>query len=85
MKTSRLTAVWALLSAITLLSWGLGRTAQGSASAPVTIGILVIGLVKTRLVLRTFMEVDSAPGWLRRATDGWLFAFWGAVLAIYLF
>lgn len=83
-----LTAVWAALSAITILSWLLGRTAHDvghiTASVAVTMGVLVIGLIKTRFVLQEFMEVRTAPRWLRICTDAWLIVFWGAVLAIYL-
>ena len=86
--TSRLTAVWVFLSAVTVLAWWLGGTARGGAhlvsSTPVTMGVLLIAFVKTRLVLRSFMEVATGPRWLRRATDGWLVVFWGAVVATYL-
>jgi hypothetical protein len=50
----------------------------------VTAIVLAIALVKCRLVIRTFMEVRTAPTWLRRSTDLWLILFWGAVLALYL-
>jgi hypothetical protein len=36
------------------------------------------------LIIRHFMEVRTAPRWLRLSTDGWLVALWGAVLVIYL-
>jgi hypothetical protein len=91
MKTllrSRQTLVWAALSAITVLSWGLARTARDNghlvASTPVTIAVLAIGFVKARSILQSFMEVRTAPTWLRAFTDLWLLIFWGAVLAIYL-
>ncbi|HTM84429.1 MAG TPA: prokaryotic cytochrome C oxidase subunit IV family protein, partial [Mycobacterium sp.] len=37
-----------------------------------------------RLIIRNFMEVRSAPVWLRRATDAWLVVLWTTVLVIYL-
>jgi hypothetical protein len=83
------TYVWAGLSAITVLSWWLARTARDHghfvASTPVTIAILAIGFVKARIILRSFMEVRTAPVWLRRFCDIWLVVFWGAVLGIYLY
>ena len=83
------TYVWAGLSAITVLSWWLARTAHHGghfvASTPVTIGVLAIGFVKARFILRSFMEVRTAPMWLRRFCDVWLVVFWGAVLVIYLY
>jgi hypothetical protein len=84
----RLTYVWVMLSAITILSWWLGRTAHAGghvvANTPVTIGVLAIALVKARLIMRQFMEVRTAPRWLLISTDAWLVIFFGAVLAIYL-
>ena len=84
----RLTAVWAVLSVVSVVSWSFGRTADGDgqvvASAATTTAVLAMGLVKARLVLRTFMEVRTAPRWLRAATDAWLVGFWGTVLALYL-
>ena len=90
MTNARLTCVWLALSAVTVLSWALGRTGhhgQGRfvASTAVTIAVLAIGVLKARLIFQYFMEVRSAPTWLRIVTDAWLVAFWGAVLAIYLY
>jgi hypothetical protein len=81
-----LTRVWALLSLATLLSWGISKThgAPVDSSLVVTAGVLGVALVKVRLIMRHFMEVSTAPTWLRRVTDGWLVAFWATVLVIYL-
>ncbi|MGV9797717.1 cytochrome C oxidase subunit IV family protein [Mycobacterium sp. NPDC003449] len=87
-RESRLvTWVWLVLSVLTLTSWWVGPVRGGGApetSAPITLIVLVLGLVKCRLVIRYFMEVRSAPAWLRWTTDSWLVALWGAVLGIYL-
>ncbi|CAN5115947.1 hypothetical protein BH09ACT8_BH09ACT8_62960 [soil metagenome] len=85
---NRVTYVWAILSAITLVSWWLGPGhTQGTlvAGVPITVAVLTLGLVKSRLIIRYFMDVRTAPPWLRIATDIWLIVFWGAVLGIYLF
>lgn len=80
---SPLTLVWMLLTAVTFASWWLG-TGGGSdrldVSVPITIGVVTIALVKTRLVFWYFMEVRTAPSWLRWSCDGWL-----AFLAVTLF
>jgi len=55
------------------------------ASAPITIGVLAIGFVKTRMILQQFMEVRTAPTWLRLVRTPWLVVFWGAVLTLYLY
>lgn len=81
------TYVWLILSAITVLSWWLGHPRAGhpfDASLPITIAVLAIGIVKSRLIIRYFMEVRSAPSWLRIGTDVWIVVLWGAVLAMYL-
>ncbi len=86
--TKRVTYVWVIVSAITIVASWLGRTTgvDGHFVASTTVTVLVLGiaLVKCRLIIRTFMEVRTAPPWLRRSTDLWLVLFWGAALALYL-
>lgn len=86
-STRAITAAWLVLSAITVVSWWLapGHTGgEASASVPLTAAAILLGFVKGRVIIRYFMEVRSAPAWLRHSTDLWLVALWGAVLAIYL-
>jgi hypothetical protein len=87
--SARITPVWVVLSAITVLSWWLGHTAHAHghfhASVLITVAVLAIGVIKARLILSYFMEVRTAPTWLRALTDAWLIALWGAILAIYLY
>ncbi|MDR3659399.1 MAG: cytochrome C oxidase subunit IV family protein [Mycobacterium sp.] len=81
------TVVWAVLSAMTVVSWFLApahRHGAASASTTVTIAVLMLAAVKTRLIIRHFMEVRCAPRWLKLATDGWQVVLFGAILAIYL-
>jgi Prokaryotic Cytochrome C oxidase subunit IV len=80
------TYVWIILSAITVLSWWLGHPRSGQAfdaNVPITIAVLAIGFIKARLIIRYFMEVRTAPLWLRVSTDAWLVVLWGAILAMY--
>lgn len=81
---ARVTWTWALLSMLTMLSWTLAADRRFSPSTALTIGILAIAAVKTRLVIRQFMDVRVAPAWLRRATDAWLVILTAAVIALYL-
>jgi hypothetical protein len=86
-KARAITYVWLILSAITLVSWFLGpaRVAgPAAASVPITVAVLAMAFIKARLIIGYFMEVRTAPAWLRLATDAWLVVLWGAVLAIYL-
>ncbi len=68
-----LTRVWATLTAITVLSWWLGR-GQGveyEPGATITYGVLIMATVKALLVIGYFMEVRFAPAWLKSITYGW--------------
>jgi hypothetical protein len=87
-KSSRtITVVWLVLTAITVSSWWLAPghlSSVATASIPITVAAIVLGVIKSRLIIRYFMEVNSAPKWLRRSTDAWLAILWGSVLIIYL-
>ncbi|MGX9673399.1 cytochrome C oxidase subunit IV family protein [Mycobacterium sp. HM-7] len=83
----RTTAVWAGLSAITVVSWFLAPAHHAqpvAASTPITLGVLALAVIKTRLIIQEFMEVRTAPLWLRLATDGWLVALFGAIVVSYV-
>ena len=88
-KAARTTTyVWILLCAITIASWWLapGHTHRGPAvaSVPITVAVVLLGFIKGRLIIRYFMEVRNAPGWLKLFTDAWLTVLWASVLVIYL-
>lgn len=83
----RITYAWALLSAITVGTWWLGHVSDApsdSTRTVVTIAALTIASVKVQLIVRHFMEVRSAPPWLRAATTIWLATLVGIIIAIYL-
>lgn len=83
-----ITYAWAVLSAITVVSWWLApdhSAGVATASATISITVIVLGMIKCRIIIRYFMEVRTAPRWLRLATDGWLAALWLGVLVIYLY
>lgn len=82
------TYVWLFLSAITVITWWLAPGHSGghaTASVPITIAVVLLGLIKGRMIIRYFMEVRTAPRWLKIATDTWLIALWAAILTIYLY
>lgn len=84
---TRLTYVWALLSAITIGTWSLGHvsTSPGiTGRAVVTVAALIIAAVKVQLIIWNFMEVRDAPLWLRNSTTIWLVVLIGLILGIYL-
>ena len=82
-----ITWAWIALVAITIGSWWLAPAHAGGAvqpSALITAVVLLLALIKSRLIIRYFMEVRTAPRWLKLATDGWLAALFIAAFAIYL-
>ncbi len=82
------TYAWIILCAITIGSWWLSPAHTGKPAVPsvtITIAVVLLGMIKGRLVIQYFMEVRSAPRWLRIATDAWLLVLWASVLAIYLY
>ena len=83
------TYAWILLSATTIVSWGLApghtRGAAAVASVPITLAVILLAFIKGRLIIRYFMEVRTAPRWLKLFTDVWLTVVWAGVLAIYLY
>jgi hypothetical protein len=86
-ETARtITWAWLALVAITIGSWWLAPAHSGTAEAnvPITAVVLALALIKSRLIIRHFMEVQSAPRWLKLATDSWLVVLFGAVFVIYL-
>jgi hypothetical protein len=79
---------WIALSAITVVAWRLTPGHSGTAtqlSRGLICGIVLLGAIKCRLIIRYFMEVRHAPRWLKIATDGWVLVLWLALLGIYLY
>jgi hypothetical protein len=84
----KITVAWIVLSALTIGSWWMSPAHAGDTpvrSLGITLAVIVVGFVKSRLIIRYFMEVSTAPNWLKSATDGWLLVLWGSALAIYLY
>ena len=82
------TYVWLILSAITVISWWLAPGHSGGqavANVPITVAVVLLGFVKGRMIIRYFMEVRTAPQWLKVTTDAWLVLLWVTILAIYLY
>ncbi|QEN14357.1 cytochrome C oxidase subunit IV family protein [Mycolicibacterium sp. ELW1] len=80
-----LTIVWALLTAVTVVSWLVSRDggAAHQLNATVTTVVLLIAGVKAHLVIWHFMEVRRAPLWLKAVTGGWVIVVVAAMLGVY--
>ena len=74
-----LVLTWLLLSLATLVSWWLGST-SGSA-----LWVLLIAVVKCRFVIWNYMEVRTAPRWLRFTCDAWLVLTFAMTSSFYWF
>jgi cytochrome c oxidase subunit IV len=84
---NRLTYVWLFLCVITVISWWTvsGHGANYPANVRVTAVVLTIALIKTRFVIRNFMEVRRAPLWLRLTCDAWLLYLFAVISYFYWF
>jgi len=69
---ARTTLTWLGLVCITFGSWAIGHHAGPGGTEASGVAVLLIAFVKVRIVAREFMEVRSAPRWLRAASDGWI-------------
>jgi hypothetical protein len=83
------TYAWIILSAITITSWWLApphdHGTPANPSTAITIAVVLLGFIKGRMIIRYFMEVRTAPRWLKITTDAWLVALFAAILGIYLY
>jgi hypothetical protein len=80
-----LTIVWALLTAVTIVSSliALDGGAAHQINTTVTTAVLLIAAVKAYLVIRHFMEVRRAPVWLKATTSGWVVGLFTLLLSFY--
>lgn len=68
---SRTSLTWAVLVAATLLSWELGH-GVGLQHRAAGAAVLAIAFIKVRLVMLEFMEIRSAPRWMRAIGETWV-------------
>lgn len=64
---------WAALMIATGLSWWFGQTAQGTAdySQAAMAGVIITAFIKVWIIGYQFMELKSAPWWLRLVFNAW--------------
>jgi len=80
--SGRLLVTWLALASLTLAYLWIDHS-RPRASAAVTVGVIVIALVKVRIIFREFMEVRRAPALLRRLTDVWMLILAASLLGCY--
>jgi hypothetical protein len=83
----RLLWVWLILVAISLTYLWIddAATHQGipTASTVVTVAAICFALIKVRIIMREFMEVRTAPAFLRHLTDVWILVMAAALFGVY--
>jgi Prokaryotic Cytochrome C oxidase subunit IV len=81
---NRITAIWLLLVAATLLSWESARVGfVAEEHRFVTSAIMLVAFVKVRFVGLHFMELRQAPLPLRLLFEAWLVVVCAAILIVY--
>lgn len=80
---SRVTVVWFVLSALTVVSWVLG-TEHGTADEVASIVIIAVAAFKVRLVAAYFMELRDAPQPLRAGFEIYCLAVFLILTGTYL-
>ena len=82
---NRVSIVWGVLIAATLLSWWLGAGHGVSSRLGASVAVLVVAMIKIRLVGRYFMELRRAPLPLRTVFEGYCLVLTCATLGMLLF
>jgi heme/copper-type cytochrome/quinol oxidase subunit 4 len=85
----RVDAVWGLTLVLTLVSALLAAHDRSSgpltSSTPEAMIVLALAAAKVLCIIWSFMEVRSAPRWLRYCTIGWVAGLWLTIVTIYLY
>lgn len=80
----RLVIRWAILLALTLLSfesaWGIAWLRDPAAAIAV---VIAVAMLKVRIVILDFMEIGEAPWALRGPLEAWVLAIAGGILALW--
>jgi hypothetical protein len=67
----RTTLIWFVLMVATGLSWGMGHGFGIADLRFAGIAILIVTFVKVRFVMLEFMELRSAPAFMRLGAQAW--------------
>ncbi len=66
-----MTVTWLVLLVATAVGWWLGAGTASGASLAIA-GVLVVAFAKVWLVAFQFMELRTAPRWLRHVFEVWI-------------
>ncbi len=80
---SRITLVWFLLVAATAISWEMGHGAGFDDLRYASIAIIVVAFIKVRFVILDFMEIRTAPLFMRIIGATWCVVVCTALVTLY--
>ena len=80
---TRTTLVWLLLVGATIFSWEIGHGVAIHHLRFASITIIVIALIKVRCVIFEFMEIRSAPLFMRIVAQAWLLVIGTVLVTLY--
>jgi heme/copper-type cytochrome/quinol oxidase subunit 4 len=83
----RITVAWlaaCVLTVVSALVATVTDSAEHRASTLVSVLVLGLGAAKAWLILDEFMEIRTAPTWLRLAARGWLAVLVAGIVVLYL-
>jgi len=67
----RLTFWWAVLTALTFMSFEAGSSSEGMVATAATVGVFVLAFAKAAVVISEFMDVRTAPRALQLILGAW--------------
>jgi hypothetical protein len=84
MLQTRVTLIWLLLVAATILSWEMGHGAGFHELRYASVAIIIVAFVKVHFVIMEFMEIRTAPLFMCVIAQVWLVAICATLITLYL-
>ncbi len=82
-RTRRVTAIWLMLIAATLISWTMGQGDWLGSVRRTSIAIILIAFLKIRYVILDFMHLRGAPLIMRIIAECWVVVVCTTIIAFY--
>ncbi|MGO9103479.1 MAG: cytochrome C oxidase subunit IV family protein [Mycobacterium sp.] len=78
---ARSTYVWLTLVIVTILSWAVG--AEHKVGSGIAVLVLALAVIKVRFVGLDFMELRTAPAFLRGVFEAYCGILWAVLAGMY--
>lgn len=79
----RITLVWLILVAATLLSYGIGHGFGFRDHRYASVAIIIVAFIKVRFIILDFMEIRDAPNAMRMIAELWVGLAATALVSVY--